>query len=186
MRRYPPSKWIRKARRHLAEGGVIAYPTEYCYGLGCLPTHARGLRRLLKLKKRPQHKGMIVIGYCLGQLYPLIDVKQSHRASIEEIWPAQISLVVPAHPKVLPALRGARRKGLAIRIPNLSWTRELTKRLNQPLVSTSANRNKQRPLLRARDLKYLRRSGVLVYKERVGDASSPSQIVDFLSGTRLR
>ncbi len=61
---------IAQLRAYLKRGGVVAYPTESCYGLGALPDNVRGLRTLLRLKKRPQHKGMIVIGANWSQLQP--------------------------------------------------------------------------------------------------------------------
>ena len=46
---------------HLKRGGLIAYPTESCYGLGCDPRSRRAVQRILKLKQRPQRKGLILI-----------------------------------------------------------------------------------------------------------------------------
>ena len=59
-------------RRHIRRGGLIAYPTESCYGIGANPRHAHALRAILRLKKRPQHKGFITIGNNLAQLEPLL------------------------------------------------------------------------------------------------------------------
>ena len=59
---------LRKLQSHLKKGGLVAYPTESCYGIGCIPTLPKALNRLIHLKKRPQHKGMIVIGNQLEQL----------------------------------------------------------------------------------------------------------------------
>ena len=63
---------LRKLQSHLKKGGLVAYPTESCYGIGCIPTLPKALNRLIHLKKRPQHKGMIVIGNQLEQLQPLL------------------------------------------------------------------------------------------------------------------
>ena len=62
----------RRLQAHLKKGGLVAYPTESCYGLGCVPTLPKALNQLIHLKKRPQHKGMIVIGHSLEQLQPLL------------------------------------------------------------------------------------------------------------------
>ena len=61
-----------RLKNHLKRGGLIAYPTESSYGLGCLPTHTQALKKLIRLKRRPQHKGMIVIGDTLDRLRPLL------------------------------------------------------------------------------------------------------------------
>jgi len=53
---------IRRLRAWLRRGGVIAYATESCFGLGCDPRNARAVRRILALKGRPQAKGLILIG----------------------------------------------------------------------------------------------------------------------------
>ena len=58
---------------HLKRGGLVAYPTESCYGIGCLPGNTVALKQLVRLKKRPQNKGMIVIGSSLKQLMPLLE-----------------------------------------------------------------------------------------------------------------
>ena len=62
--RYPLHRSIPSARKlaaHLKRGGLIAYPTESCYGLGCDPDNRNAVLRLLKLKQRPQRKGLILI-----------------------------------------------------------------------------------------------------------------------------
>ena len=57
---------------HLKRGGLIAYPTEYCFGLGCDPRNRRAVQRILKLKQRPQHQGLILIAGKYTQLAPYL------------------------------------------------------------------------------------------------------------------
>ncbi|PIV92212.1 MAG: tRNA threonylcarbamoyladenosine biosynthesis protein RimN, partial [Gallionellales bacterium CG17_big_fil_post_rev_8_21_14_2_50_54_146] len=52
---------LRRVAAHLKAGGLIGYPTESCYGLGCDPVHRAAVLRLLKLKQRQQRKGLIII-----------------------------------------------------------------------------------------------------------------------------
>jgi L-threonylcarbamoyladenylate synthase len=186
MRRRPSSKWLRKARKHLRAGGVIAYPTEYCYGLGCLPSHEQGLKKILRLKARPQHKGMIVVGCSLEALSKLVIMESEERGYIKQIWPAQVSFVLPARAKVLPLLRGRKRSSLAVRVPDLSIVRDLSKDLYNNLVSTSANKSGQMPIKNFRQMQYFKQQGVLVYKERVGGAEQASKIIDLKSGAIVR
>ena len=51
-----------RLKNHLKRGGLIAYPTESCYGLGCLPTHTKALKKLIRLHRRAPPQGMIGIG----------------------------------------------------------------------------------------------------------------------------
>ena len=57
----PRRQELRQLVAHLRRGGVIAYPTEGVWGLGCDPRQRQALRRILHLKKRPQHKGVLLI-----------------------------------------------------------------------------------------------------------------------------
>src|SRR3989304_249036 len=68
----PSAITFRKIAAHLRHGGLIAYPTEYCYGLGCDPRNHRAVQRLLELKGRPQHKGLILIAGKFRQLVPYL------------------------------------------------------------------------------------------------------------------
>ena len=65
-------KLIQQIKAHLRNGGVIAYPTESCYGLGCDPFNYRAINRIIRIKGRSKTKGLIVIAGKLGQLNTLI------------------------------------------------------------------------------------------------------------------
>mgnify|MGYP001641490500 CR=1 FL=1 len=104
----------RGLRAHLRRGGLVAYPTESSYGLGCLPTHRRALRRLMRLKKRPQHKGLIVIGNDLKQLEPLLQrLPENQRRLAQSTWPAAVTFLFAAADSVPSLLRGRGREKLA-------------------------------------------------------------------------
>ena len=61
----------------LQQGGIIAYPTEAVYGLGCDPTNEGALNKLLALKQRDPAKGLIIIASSIAQLHPFIAVRLS-------------------------------------------------------------------------------------------------------------
>ena len=177
----------RRLRAHLRGGGLVAYPTESCYGLGCVPTDPHGLRRLIRLKKRPQHKGMIVIGAALPQLQPLLErLPEATRQGLNEVWPAAKTFLLPAAASILPQLRGRGRRTLAVRVPAHDGARALCAQLHMPLVSTSANRAGGRPCRSEREVR--RRFGDKVWcvGGRIGKARSPSRIIDWATGQVLR
>lgn len=90
----------RRLQAHLKKGGLVAYPTESCYGLGCVPTLPKALNQLIHLKKRPQHKGMIVIGHSLEQLQPLLQrPSENIQTMLHEAWPASKTFLLPAAKK---------------------------------------------------------------------------------------
>ncbi len=177
----------RKLSAHLKSGGVVAYPTESCYGLGCLPKHAQGLKRVIHLKKRPQHKGMIVIGSDLDQLQPLIKrPPENMQALLQQTWPAAKTFLLPSEKSVLSLLRGKNRDKLAVRVPAHAGARRLCHALNTALVSTSCNRAGKRACKTEREVRRQFGRKVWIIGGLIGDRKAPSQIIDGETGKRLR
>nr|MDQ2696242.1 Sua5/YciO/YrdC/YwlC family protein [Pseudomonadota bacterium] len=88
---------LRQAARILRQGGVIAYPTEAVYGLGCDPRNRRAVQRLLEIKRRPPAKGLILIAADLAQLEPFIDpLPPDRRRLLDAAWPGPVTWLVPA------------------------------------------------------------------------------------------
>lgn len=176
-----------RLRAHLRRGGLAAYPTESGYGLGCLPQHRPALQRLIRLKKRPQHKGLIVVGNNLRQLQPLLaDLPAQQRRLAQDTWPAAVTLLLPAASGTPAILRGRGRGKLAVRVPAHAGARRLCAVLGTPLVSTSCNRSGRRPLRHAREVRRCFGRQVFVVPGRCGGAKRPSRIVDAQTGQRLR
>ncbi|WP_373740216.1 L-threonylcarbamoyladenylate synthase [Neisseria sp.] len=174
-------------KAHLKRGGLIAYPTESCYGIGCLPAHPKALRRLVRLKKRPQGKGMIVIGSRLAQLLPLLQRPSEHTAAkLRQTWPAPVTFLLDAAPDIPPLLRGRNRRKLAVRVPAHEGARDLCRKLGTALVSTSCNRAGKRPCKTEREARRRFGRDVWVVGGMVGRQKTPSRIVDADTGQRLR
>lgn len=183
----PAYSHIRLAKARLKRGGIIAYATESCFGLGCLPSHHHALKQLLRIKKRPTHKGMIVVGAHPEQLQsfmaPLTD-KTQHQ--INQHWPGHYTLLLPSARRVLPLLRGIGQHRIALRLtadPNVAV---LCHTLGSALVSTSANIAKQRSLKQARDCRKQFGYRVLTLPGKIGKHTMPSTIIDTISGQILR
>ena len=124
---------------------MIAYPTEYCYGLGCDPRNRRAVQKLLKLKRRPQHKGLILIAGKFQKLSSYLQPLTANEQDILRRDGAQaITYLMPAKPNVPRWLRGA-HDTLAVRLTAHRQAATLYNALNMTLVSTSANRGGQRP-----------------------------------------
>lgn len=173
-------------RRFLANGGVIAYPTESCYGLGCDPRNAGAVTRILRLKRRPKAKGLILIAGKLPQLLPYLAPLPEHADSTYlSCWPGPVTLLLPARPDCPRWLTGQHRK-LAVRITAHPPAARLCDALDMALVSTSANRAGQRPLRTATACRRIFGEQVWVLEGRVGGRRRPSTILDPSSGLRLR
>lgn len=173
------------AVRTVAAGGVIAYPTEAVYGLGCLPDD-RPISRLLRLKQRSPRKGLILVAASTEQLLPFVTFPDAAtRRQVVATWPGPVTWLLPVRPGVSSWLRGAHAT-LAVRVSAHPVVQALC-RYTGPLVSTSANRAGAEP---ARDVSRVRaglgRSLDYVLAGRVGDSRRPTAIRDAVSGALIR
>ncbi len=133
------------AIRAVQAGGVIAYPTEAVYGLGCNPADLAAVQRILTLKQRPADKGLILIAADLAQLEPyLLPLDATLQARILPTWPGAVTWLLPVRPEVSPLIRG-KHDTLAVRITAHPTCRALCAQLGHPLISTSANVSNQPP-----------------------------------------
>ena len=174
------------AARLLREGGVIAYPTEAVYGLGCDPLNEAAVMRLLDIKQRPVHKGLILLAADATQLRPWINVSDAELARMQITWPGPTTWVVPASKKVPAWVRGD-HPTVAVRVSGHPLARALAGQAGTPIVSTSANLS-GRPSARNR-FQVARQLGPHLDMIVNGDcnlASRPSAIIDLASGAHLR
>ncbi|WP_051078274.1 L-threonylcarbamoyladenylate synthase [Leeia oryzae] len=176
---------VRQLRARYKHHGVLAYPTESCFGLGCNPISPLGLKRLLRLKGRPQHKGMIVIAASLAQLRPLLaPLGEQDVAILSRFWPGPFTFLLPAATSVLPLLRG-KHQTLAVRVTAHPQASTLCKYLG-PLVSTSANKAGQPSLRTHRACVRTFGQHATVIRGLTGKMHNPSSIIDFATGRVLR
>jgi L-threonylcarbamoyladenylate synthase len=182
----PKTALLRQARACLRQGGVIAYPTESCFGLGCDPRNVVALERVLAIKARPNHKGLIVIAADIDQLHGLIrPLSIAQRAELARYWPGPYTFLLPASHRAAPALRGHHDK-IAVRVTAHGPAADLCRALGSALVSTSANRAGQQSLRSARACRQAFGSQVLVLPGRIGARRKPSTIIDLATGQVLR
>ncbi|RUO23159.1 L-threonylcarbamoyladenylate synthase type 1 TsaC [Aliidiomarina iranensis] len=177
------------ARAALANHGLIAYPTEAVMGLGCAPYDEIAVRKLLTIKNRPEHKGLILIAADYSQLLDYVDDKripQDMRFNVFQHWPGPITLVLPARQDVPRYLRGD-FDTIAVRVTAFEPVRQLCKALATPLVSTSANRSGQSPLLTPESVfEEFGPEVDWIMAGETGGRSSPSKILNPLTQEVLR
>jgi L-threonylcarbamoyladenylate synthase len=181
-----PLPAIRRIRAYLRRGGVIAYPTESCYGLGCDPRNARAVRRILRIKGRPQAKGLILIGSDFRQFRPyLAPISPALANRLPEWWPGPVTLLL-ARSRHCPRWLSGRHAKLAVRVSAHAESARLCHQLGMALVSTSANRAGCRPLKTAAACRRRFGGHLLVLAGAIGRRKRPSTILDPGSGAMLR
>jgi len=171
----------------LVKGGIIAYPTEAVYGLGCDPTCAPAITRLLALKRRSWRKGLILIAANYQQVEPYLEpLPLDLQQQIFATWPGAVTWLLPARTWVPRWLRGDSSQ-LAVRITAHPQAAALCRGWGGPLVSTSANRS-GRPA--AKTALQVRRSFGntvdYIVPGAVGDRDRPSEIRDALTQKIIR
>lgn len=176
----------RGLRSYLRRGGVIAYPTESCFGLGCEPRNRRAVQRLLRIKGRPERKGLILIAGKLNQLKPyLAPLTSAQVKALHEKWPGPHTWLVPASHNCPFWLTG-RHSTLAVRVTAHPEAAKLCNDTGMALVSTSANRSGQMPAKTAKECARLFGNQVKIIPGRVGKRRRPSTIQDFVTGKIIR
>ena len=145
---------IAEAARCIREGGVVAYPAEACFGLGCHPDRTDALSRIRQMKSRKASQGFILVSDQLDRVLPWLDweaLTEAQRQRVTDSWPGPISWLIPASERSGAALRGE-FETIAVRISAFSTLRDLCAASEVPLVSTSANRGGQLPLTDAQQV----------------------------------
>lgn len=169
----------------LKKGGVIAYPTESCYGLGCDPMNRRAVEKIFQLKGRGAAKGLILIAANRNQLRPFATKTVIDEAWEKGMWPGPVTWVIPAS-KTCPAWLTGGRSTVAVRITAHRAAAELCRQADTALVSTSANRSGGKPAKTWQQCQRLFGKRVRVLKGRIGARKRPSTLIDLASGKVLR
>ena len=176
------------ACRHLRAGGVIAYPTEAVWGLGCDPDNRKAVESVLALKQRPLEKGLILVAANIEQLGPLLDeLSDSQREQLEASWPGPTTWLIPDPNDHFPRWIKGCHESVAIRVSNHSLVKALCKAYGKPIVSTSANVAGEKEI-RSRLILERRFGHKLDYivPGELGAAAQTSEIRDLVSGHKLR
>lgn len=180
---------ISQAAQLLHNGGVIAYPTEAVWGLGCDPRNQGAVLRLLTLKQREVDKGLILIAADEAQLAPHIDMTaldESQRAAVRASWPGPYTWIVPASTDAPGWITGA-HSGIAVRVSAHPTVIALCNAFGGALVSTSANRAGQPAPSSREGLDTVIVAGVdAITIGETGELQRPTAIRDARSGDMLR
>lgn len=177
---------LRAAARSVRNGGVIAYPTEGVYGLGCDPLDRAAVERLIALKGRDPKAGLILLAADLNQLEPFLRLTREQRERLDAAWPGPVTFLAPARETVPTWIRG-RHERVAVRVSEHPLARQVAHLAETPLVSTSANRSGRPAATNVWQLR--RRLGAdldFVVQGACLRPGKPSTIIDLISGETLR
>ena len=178
---------IAQAVATVKQGGILIYPTECVFGMGCDYNNETSVNRLLQLKQRPVEKGLILVASHIQQVLPLIQPSQrADLARALKTWPGHHTWVFPATKRVPQWITG-QFDTLAVRISSHPTVKSLCDALGQPLVSTSANISGQASADSCQELSLIWRNDVDYYLSLpLGGKSKASSIRLASNGAQIR
>jgi L-threonylcarbamoyladenylate synthase len=177
---------LKRAIQTCEAGGIIAYPTEAVFGLGCLPLDELAVTRVLKLKQRSVSKGLILVAANIDQLEPFVDFsKVKNLQNLVDTWPGSVTWLIPAKPTTPDWLTG-KHSTLAVRVSAVDVVRSLCEVLG-PIVSTSANPESAEPAKSSQQVEaYFQTQIDYVVPAHITNTLKPTEIRDAETGYIVR
>ena len=138
---------IREAVRVVSQGGLVVYPTDTVYGLGCDPFNEEAVERVFKIKGRSGRPLPILVS-SIERATQLVELGSVGATLAFNLWPGALTIVAPIKRGViLPENLTCGFKTLGVRVPNHSCALKLIEGVGGFLVGTSANRSGEKPSL---------------------------------------
>ena len=170
----------------LRAGGVVAYPTEAVFGLGCDPFNRAAFDKLFALKQRPPEQGVLLIASDFAQVEAFIDAPSSAIARARATWPGPNTWIFPRSKNTPPWLAGS-HAGIALRVTAHAVAAALCREFGGAIVSTSANRHGAEPARSSRDVRAaFGEELAYILDGAVGGLDRPTPIRDAVSGEIIR
>lgn len=176
----PQVRFINKAVDVLKSGGIIIFPTDTFYGLGCDLFNREGIKQILSIKNESDAKLFSFICSDLKDISQYAKVSDYAYRTMKHLLPGPYTFILPAA-KVIPKKLWGKRKTVGIRVPNHSVTLQIVRDLGNPIVSTSTTTRLGEPLIDPFEIKNVFNSRVDLMLASNSMSFEPSSIVD-LSG----
>lgn len=177
----------RKAAWLLRSGGLIAYPTESVYGLGCDPCNEEALLELLAVKRRDWRKGLILVAAEIDQLKPwLAPLSDAQLQKVTATWPGPHTWLLPVASGVSPLICG-QHATIAVRVSSHPVIRGICHAFGGAMISTSANISHKQPAKSAAEVRMQFGNQIdYVVAGSLGDLQQPTTIRDATTDAWIR
>ena len=128
---------IEKASQIVSQGGIVIFPTDTVYGIGCNPYNKESVEKIYKIKSRDIMKSLPVLTYSIETAEKIVEFDQFTKKIVKKFWPGPLTVILKVTDKKIKESLNLKNK-IAIRVPDHKCTLELLKKCNF-LVGTSAN-----------------------------------------------
>jgi tRNA threonylcarbamoyl adenosine modification protein (Sua5/YciO/YrdC/YwlC family) len=176
----PQLRFINKAVDVLKAGGIIIFPTDTYYGLGCDIFNKEGIEQIFRIKNEVDNKLLSFICSDLKDISQYAKVSDYAYRTMKHLLPGPYTFILPAA-KLVPKKLWSKRKTVGIRVPDHAVTIQIVKELGHPIVSTSTTTRKGEPVIDPFEIKNIFNSQVDLMLASNNISFKPSSVID-LSG----
>lgn len=173
----PQLRYINKAVANLREGGVIIYPTDTVYGIGCDIFNKDALERVQSIKSNPELKLLSFICPDLKDISKYAKVSDYAYRTMKHLLPGPYTFILPAA-KHVPKKLWSRRKTVGIRVPEHTIALKIVEELGNPIISTSTTNRKGEVLIDPLEIKSIFHSRVDLMLASGDLSGTPSSVID--------
>ena len=129
-----------KAIEIIKQGGIIIFPTDTAFGIGCRMDSEKAVKRLFKIRKRPKAMATPVLFDTIERVKEFVSPVDSDVFQLmKDYWPGALTIVLPCQTSIVPSLVRGGGESLGVRIPDHETVRQLIKGANIPILGPSAN-----------------------------------------------
>ncbi len=180
---HPQPRHVEKAVQELEDGGLIAYPTDTYYGIGCDLLNKKAIDRLFALKDRDRRKPLSFLCPDLADVAKYAHVSNFAYRTMRQLTPGPFTFVLEAT-RIVPEMMQTKQKQVGIRVPQAPLMLAIAKRLGRPVVTTSATNKDGEALIDAKDIKDKLGNRIDLILDGGVQRSEPSTVVSLL-GDRI-
>jgi tRNA threonylcarbamoyl adenosine modification protein (Sua5/YciO/YrdC/YwlC family) len=175
--RHPQPRHIQRAKTVLQDGGIVSYPTDTYYALGCDAFQKKAMERLALLKRRDGRKPFAFLCADLGEVAKYAIVSNESFRLMRRLLPGPYTIVLDAT-RLVPRTALTRQRQVGVRVPDAPVATALVRALGHPLATTSAALPDQEPLIDAADIQDHLGHGIDLILDGGVTLNEPSTVLD--------
>jgi tRNA threonylcarbamoyl adenosine modification protein (Sua5/YciO/YrdC/YwlC family) len=175
--RHPQPRHIQRAKTVLQDGGIVSYPTDTYYALGCDAFQKKAMERLALLKRRDAKKPFAFLCADLGEVAKYAIVSNESFRLMRRLLPGPYTIVLDAT-RLVPRTALTRQRQVGVRVPDAPVATALVRALGHPLATTSAALPDQEPLIDAAGIQEHLGHGIDLILDGGVTLNEPSTVLD--------
>jgi tRNA threonylcarbamoyl adenosine modification protein (Sua5/YciO/YrdC/YwlC family) len=175
--RHPQPRHIERAKTVLQDGGIVSYPTDTYYALGCDAFQKKAMERLALLKRRDEKKPFAFLCADLGEVAKYAIVSNESFRLMRRLLPGPYTIVLDAT-RLVPRTALTRQRQVGVRVPDAPVATALVRALGHPLATTSAALPDQEPLIDAANIQEHLGHGIDLILDGGVTLNEPSTVLD--------